>query len=169
MAPGNCGSRPGPASGSAAPTRALGPERACARACGRPGQVPCGLGQRPAASGAPANYEPRESSSSQGYRRPSRFQAADVVLPASRKSPSPERLSEALRGPGKAVLSSRCRLNRFGPCSPPLAVFTAETKEAWRAPGAEDPSFNTFAVPLTSIHSFADDLGYQGSQELTSS
>ncbi|XP_032254196.1 uncharacterized protein LOC116628153 [Phoca vitulina] len=43
-----------------------------------------------------------------------------------------------------------------------------ETKEAWRAPGAEDPSFNTFAVPLTPIHSFADDLGYQGSQELTS-
>nr|XP_035923495.1 translation initiation factor IF-2-like [Halichoerus grypus] len=49
-----------------------------------------------------------------------------------------------------------------------LSSILKETKEAWRAPGAEDPSFNTFAVPLTPIHSFADDLGYQGSQELTS-
>ena len=38
----------------------------------------------------------------------------------------------------------------------------------WGPPGAENPSFNTFDASLTSIYSFADDLGYQGSQELTS-
>lgn len=42
------------------------------------------------------------------------------------------------------------------------------TKEARRASGTEDPSFNSCAGSSTSIHSFTDDLGYQGSRELSS-
>ncbi|KAK2084419.1 hypothetical protein P7K49_037452 [Saguinus oedipus] len=42
-----------------------------------------------------------------------------------------------------------------------------EIKEACGASIAENPSFNNFAVSLTSINSFTDDLGYEGSQELT--
>ncbi|CAK7309831.1 hypothetical protein VULLAG_LOCUS14966 [Vulpes lagopus] len=49
-----------------------------------------------------------------------------------------------------------------------LSSIGKETKGAWGPPGAENPSFNTFDASLTSIYSFADDLGYQGSQELTS-
>ncbi|XP_077757168.1 uncharacterized protein LOC144315843 isoform X1 [Canis aureus] len=47
-------------------------------------------------------------------------------------------------------------------------VDSKETNGVWGPPGAENPSFNTFDASLTSIYSFADDLGYQGSQELTS-
>ncbi|XP_061269031.1 uncharacterized protein LOC133245111 [Bos javanicus] len=43
-----------------------------------------------------------------------------------------------------------------------------EVKEAWGSPGVENPSFNTTDISLTPIHSFTDDLGYQGSQDLTS-
>ncbi|XDC49775.1 hypothetical protein R6Z07M_000957 [Ovis aries] len=43
-----------------------------------------------------------------------------------------------------------------------------EVKEAWGSPGVESPSFNTTDISLTPIHSFTDDLGYQGSQDLTS-
>ncbi|GAB5583869.1 uncharacterized protein LOC102901020 isoform X2 [Prionailurus iriomotensis] len=45
---------------------------------------------------------------------------------------------------------------------------TSEAREAWGAAGAEDPSLSTFDVPLTSIYNLTDDVGYQGSQELTS-
>ncbi|XP_032174928.1 uncharacterized protein LOC116576614 isoform X2 [Mustela erminea] len=42
------------------------------------------------------------------------------------------------------------------------------TQEARRAPGTGDPSFNSCAGSSTSVHSFTDDLGYQGSRELSS-
>ncbi|XP_070464730.1 uncharacterized protein [Equus przewalskii] len=49
-----------------------------------------------------------------------------------------------------------------------LSSTLKEIKEAWGASGAESPSLNNFDVSLTSIYSFTDDLGYQGSQDLTS-
>ncbi|VCW66434.1 unnamed protein product, partial [Gulo gulo] len=49
-----------------------------------------------------------------------------------------------------------------------LSSTLKETKEARRAPGTEDPSFNSCAGSSTSVHSFTDDLGYQGSRELSS-
>ncbi|KAF5920183.1 hypothetical protein HPG69_006454 [Diceros bicornis minor] len=64
---------------------------------------------------------------------------------------------------GPPRFSSSALFNRF---SSWLAV--SETKEAWGASGAENPSFSNFDVSLTSIYSFTDDLGYQGSQDLTS-
>ncbi|XP_025770958.1 ubiquilin-4 [Puma concolor] len=48
------------------------------------------------------------------------------------------------------------------------AAREQETREAWGAAGAEDPSLSTFDVSLTSIYNLTDDVGYQGSQELTS-
>ncbi|XP_012904392.1 uncharacterized protein LOC106004291 isoform X1 [Mustela putorius furo] len=42
------------------------------------------------------------------------------------------------------------------------------TQEARRAPGTEDSSFNSCAGSSMSVHSFTDDLGYQGSRELSS-
>ncbi|CAM9274815.1 unnamed protein product [Rangifer tarandus platyrhynchus] len=49
-----------------------------------------------------------------------------------------------------------------------LPSHLEEVKEAWGSPGVENPSFNTIDISLTPIHSFTDDLGYQGSQDLTS-
>ncbi|XP_045402465.1 uncharacterized protein LOC123634788 [Lemur catta] len=42
-----------------------------------------------------------------------------------------------------------------------------ETKEAWGALREENPSSDNFVVSFTSLYSFSEDLGYQGSQELT--
>ncbi|XP_077934809.1 uncharacterized protein LOC118519865 [Halichoerus grypus] len=125
------------------------------------------------------DYEPREGSSSQGCRHPSRFQATDVkpfAVPALTAVARAHRRCCVHCGarPVSALSlhsSVSCRADApkqrsVGFCAREFG--SQETKEAWRAPGAEDPSFNTFAVPLTPIHSFADDLGYQGSQELTS-
>ncbi|XP_043425406.1 translation initiation factor IF-2-like [Prionailurus bengalensis] len=49
-----------------------------------------------------------------------------------------------------------------------LSPNPKEAREAWGAAGAEDPSLSTFDVSLTSIYNLTDDVGYQGSQELTS-
>nr|XP_058165849.1 uncharacterized protein LOC131280896 [Dasypus novemcinctus] len=43
-----------------------------------------------------------------------------------------------------------------------------EPKEAWGAPGVENPSFNKTGISWSSICSFTDDLGYQASQDLSS-
>ncbi|XP_039107357.1 uncharacterized protein LOC120244707 [Hyaena hyaena] len=48
-----------------------------------------------------------------------------------------------------------------------LSSSLKETKEAWGAAEAENPSLNTCDVSLTSVYSLTDDAGYQGSQELT--
>nr|XP_012623245.1 uncharacterized protein LOC105873147 isoform X2 [Microcebus murinus] len=42
-----------------------------------------------------------------------------------------------------------------------------ESKEALQASEEENPSSNNFDVSFTSVYSFSDDLGYQGSQEFT--
>ncbi|XP_045310393.1 protein PRRC2A-like isoform X2 [Leopardus geoffroyi] len=49
-----------------------------------------------------------------------------------------------------------------------LSSNPKEAREAWGAAGAEDPSLSTFDVSLTSIYNLTDDVGYQGSRELTS-
>ncbi|XP_044904872.1 uncharacterized protein LOC102901020 isoform X2 [Felis catus] len=49
-----------------------------------------------------------------------------------------------------------------------LSSNPKEAREAGGAAGAEDPSLSTFDVSLTSIYNLTDDVGYQGSQELTS-
>ncbi|KAB1260863.1 hypothetical protein Cadr_000024690, partial [Camelus dromedarius] len=43
-----------------------------------------------------------------------------------------------------------------------------EAKGAWGSSAAENSSFTNVSVSLTSIYSLTDDLGYQGSQDLTS-
>lgn len=75
--------------------------------------------------------------------------------------------------PSSSTLEVRGRLGpRQGPAqcgrhplTPPLPQGT---KEARGAPGPGDPSFKSCAGSSTSVHSFTDDLGYQGSRELSS-
>ncbi|XP_077011809.1 uncharacterized protein LOC143678745 [Tamandua tetradactyla] len=49
-----------------------------------------------------------------------------------------------------------------------LTSTLKEPREAWGAPGAENLSFDNPDVSWSSIYSFTDDMGYQGSQDLTS-
>ncbi|KAM9108078.1 uncharacterized protein AAG666_014885 [Megaptera novaeangliae] len=73
----------------------------------------------------------------------------------------PERHQGMTGSVGELLLSAPTQL-LHPPC------FRKETREVWESSGAENPSFNTVDVSLTSIYSFTDDLGYQGSQDLTS-